>query len=239
MNRNEARPVTRLVTGPVTRPVTGPVTKLIGVSAIALLAAGLGGTLLLGGMGQAQTAAPALVASATATTTSEDAAFAVDKVHSTVVFRVQRVNGAPFYGTFTEIDGSLVINHDDPTKSSINVTIPVGSVDSNNAGRDKHLKNADFFSAEEFPNATFKSTKFTKTGEKQYDVTGDFTLRGTTKPITIKVKETGTGPARGGGTQIGLDVQFSFKRSEFGVNYGLQALSDEITMMVGLEGVKK
>lgn len=212
----------------------------IGGTITMIAAAGVAGALMLGGMGSATTAAPAVTAAVAATSTAAaEGDFAVDKVHSTVVFRVQRTAGAPFYGVFGEIDGSFNINHEDPSKSTINVTIPVASVNSNNAGRDKHLKNADFFSAEEFPNATFKATKFTKTGDKQYDVAGDFTLRGTTKPITIKVKETGTGPARGGGTAVGLDVQFSFKRSEFGVNYGLQALSDEITMMVGLEGVRK
>ncbi len=212
----------------------------IGGTVMMVAAAGLAGVLTLGGMGSAMTAAPAIATAAVANTgEAAEGAFAVDKVHSTVVFRVQRINGAPFYGVFGEIDGTFSINQEDLTKSTIDVTIPVASVNSNNAGRDKHLKAADFFSAEEFPNATFKATKFTKTGDKQYDVTGDFTLRGTTKPITIKVKETGTGPARGGGTALGLDVQFTFKRSEFGVNYGMQALSDEIAMMIGLEGVRK
>ena len=211
----------------------------IGGTITMIAAASLAGVLTLGGMGIGSSAAPAITAAAVATTAAADGAFAVDKTHSTVVFRVQRTGGAPFYGVFGEIDGTFNLNHEDPTKSTIDVTIPVASVNSNNAGRDKHLKAADFFSAEEFPNATFKATKFTKTGEKQYDVAGDFTLRGTTKPITIKVKETGAGPARGGGNAVGLDVQFSFKRSEFGMNYGLTSLSDDITLMVGLEGVQK
>lgn len=210
----------------------------IGGTMTLIAAAGLAGVLTLGGMGLGSSAAPAITAAAVAAPAAEGV-FTVDKTHSTVVFRIQRNGGAPFYGVFGEIDGNFNIDHEDPTKSTIDVKIPVASVNSNNAGRDKHLKNADFFSADEFPNATFKATKFTKTGDKQYDVTGDFTLRGTTKPLTIKVKETGTGPARGGGTQVGLDVQFSFKRTDFGINYSPQSLGDEVAIMVGLEGVQK
>jgi polyisoprenoid-binding protein YceI len=210
--------------------------SLAGVSVIALAA----GAAWMGGWGSAPVAvlvstAPAAAAAAAVS----EGAFAVDAVHTSVVFRVQRVNGAPFYGRFDQISGSFSVEGSDGASGSLDITIPVTSVNSNNGNRDKHLRNADFFSAEEFPTATFKSTKFTAAGDKEWDVAGDLTIRGTTRPITARVKQTGTGPARGGGTMLGLDVQFKINRSEFGVNYGLQALGDEVQVMIGLEGVQK
>lgn len=196
----------------------------VGALALGLIGAGVA-VAPWGGAASAVALAPA----------REDAPFAIDKVHTSVVFKVQRVNGAPFYGRFNDVSGSFLLNHDDPSKSVIDITIDTGSVDTNSQGRDRHLKSADFFAAEEQPKATFKATGFAKVGEMEYDVTGDLTIRGTTKPITARVKQTGMGAARRG-VMCGLDVTFAIKRAEFGVNYGPGALSDEVHIMAGLEG---
>ncbi len=166
-------------------------------------------------------------------------AYKVDGVHSSVVFKCQRMSGAPFYGMMKKIEGSFLIDADKLDSSFVEVTIPTNSIESNNDGRNRHLLSADFFSAEEFPNLTFKSKSVKKTGEKTFEVAGDLTVRGTTKPVTITMKETGTGPTRGGGTAIGYDVGFTIKRAEFGVNYGEGALGEDIVIMAGLEGVRK
>ncbi len=199
------------------------ITKFLAATA---LIASLGTAAAL--MGAAGRAPQAASASAPA-----DGAFKVDAVHSTVAFRIQRVNGAPFYGTFRQIDGTFNFDGASPSAS---FTIPVESIDSNNEGRDKHLKSPDFFSSKEFPNLSFKSTSIKKTGDNTFELTGDLTVRGTTKPVTAKATQTGTGPARGGGTMIGYDVQFTIQRAEFGITYGPQALGDEVTVLVGLEG---
>lgn len=166
-------------------------------------------------------------------------AFAVDGVHTSLVFRIQRLTGAPFYGRFNEIKGAFNLNADKPEASTLDISIPVESVDTNNDGRDKHLRGSDFFSAAEFPTLSFKGREFKKTADNTFEVTGDLTVRGTTKPLTVTLKQTGTGPARGGGEMIGFDTSFSFKRSDFGITYGPQALGDEVTVMLGLEGVRK
>lgn len=166
-------------------------------------------------------------------------AYKVDGVHSSVIFKCQRTSGAPFYGMMKKIEGSFLIDAEKLDSSFVEVTIPTNSIDSNNDGRNRHLLSADFFSAEEFPNLTFKSKSVTKTGEKTFEVAGDITVRGTTKPVTITMKETGSGPTRGGGTAIGYDVSFTIKRADFGVNYGEGALGENITIMAGLEGVRK
>lgn len=195
---------------------------------LVLAAGGVGAVMFAGGAGRVEQGA-----------TAPAGAFAVDGVHSSVIFRIQRTGGAPFYGRFDEIKGSFLVDAADLSKSVIDVTVPTASVNSNNGGRDKHLKSQDFFSAEEFPELTFKSTSFKKVGEKEYEVAGNISLRGQSKPVTLKVKETGSGPARGGGTSLGLDISFTIKRSEFGVTKYLESLSDEVVLMVGLEGVKK
>lgn len=196
--------------------------------ALALVAAVAGGVLL--------TAAPQ---PATAQAPAASGAFAVDGVHSSVIFRAQRTIGAPFYGRFNKLDGSFLIDEANLSTSFIDVTIPADSVDSNNQNRDRHLKSADFFSAEEFPTLAFKSKSVAKTGDKTFAVTGDLTFRGKTKEVVLTAKQTGTGDARGGGTAIGYDIAFSFKRADFGMTYMPDALADEIQIMVGLEGVRK
>lgn len=181
-------------------------------------------------------ASPSVMAQAEA---AKPGAFKVDAVHSSVIFRCQRMSGAPFYGMMKKIDGSFLIDAEKLDASFVDITIPTNSIDSNNEGRDRHLMSADFFSAEEFPNMTFKSTGVTKTADKTFEVKGELTVRGTTKPVTVTLKETGSGPARGGGQSIGYDATFTIKRGEFGVNYGAGALGEEITIMAGLEGVRK
>lgn len=180
--------------------------------------------------------APAVIAQ---TEADRPGAYKVDGVHSSVIFKCQRMSGAPFYGMMKKIDGSFLIDAEKLDSSFVDITIPTNSINSNNEGRDRHLLSADFFSAEEFPNLTFKSKSVKKTGDKTFEVAGDLTVRGTAKPVTITMKETGSGPTRGGGTAIGYDVTFSIKRGEFGVNYGAGALGEEIHIMAGLEGVRK
>jgi polyisoprenoid-binding protein YceI len=195
---------------------------------VAVVAALVGAVMVGGGAQPATAQAPAATG-----------AFAVDGVHSSVIFRAQRSIGAPFYGRFNKLDGSFLIDEANLSTSFIDVTIPADSVDSNNQNRDRHLKSADFFSAEEFPTLSFKSKSVAKTGDKTFAVTGDLTFRGKTKEIVVTAKQTGTGDARGGGTAIGYDVAFSFKRADFGMTYMPDALADEIQIMVGLEGVRK
>jgi polyisoprenoid-binding protein YceI len=200
--------------------------------ALAGSALALGSLALLAGAGSTA-AQPAAASNAPA------GAFNVDAVHSSVIFRCVRANGAPFYGRFNEISGFFTIDEANPANSRLEVTIPAASVDTNNQGRDRHLRNADFFSAEEFPNLTFKSTKWESAGADAWTVTGDLTARGVTKPVTVTVKKTGTGPARRGGTMFGADVTFTIKRTDFGISYQPQALSDEVQLMIGLEGTKQ
>ena len=162
--------------------------------------------------------------------------FEIDTVHSSVVYRIKHQDVAYFYGTFNDVSGTFFLNPAEPNKSVIDVTIKVDSIDSRNDKRDAHLKNQDFFSATEFPTATFKSTGFSRTGESTWDVTGDLTIRGQTKPVTVQVTHTGQATGRRGEV-AGIEAKFTFKRSDFGMNYMVgKGLGDEVTIMAGLEG---
>lgn len=161
----------------------------------------------------------------------------VDPVHSSVVFKVLHQGVAPFYGRFNEVSGTFLIDPENVSHSSINVTIPAASVDTHNKGRDEHLRKPDFFSAAEFPTITFKSTSFTKTGDKTYDVAGDLTMRGTTRPVTAKLTYGGTAKGMRGGEVSGFEATATIKRSEFGVSYMVgPSLGDDVTIILALEG---
>lgn len=170
-----------------------------------------------------------------------DGAYKVDPVHSSVVFRIQHNNVSYFYGRFDKVTGSFAIDPADAGKNSVDVSIDTESVDTNNAGRDKHLKTQDFFSASEFPAITFKSKGWKPLGkvdgEQAYDVTGDLTLLGKTKEITINVRHTGSGKGGRGGELAGVEAKFTIKRSDFGMTKMVGAgLGDDVTLMVALEG---
>lgn len=182
--------------------------------------------------------APRAVAPAVA-----DGAFKVDPVHSSVVYRVKHMDVSYFYGRFNKIEGSFQVDASDPSRNSVEVTIATDSIDSNSAGRDRHLKSQDFFSATEFPSITFKSTSWKKAGEAgaagetAYDVVGELSLLGKTREVTARVTHTGTGKGMRGGEVGGLEAKFTIKRSDFGMNYMVgKGLGDEVTVMVGLEG---
>lgn len=184
------------------------------------------------GIAAAQNTAPSAPAAAPA---AASGAFRADPVHSAVIFKLRYSGVSNFYGRFNGLDGHFSM---DAEKSSFEFTLKSEKVDSGNAKRDDHLKSADFFNAKEFPTITIKSTKFTKKGDNAYEVAADLTLLGKTKPVTITLTDGGTSSGKSG-PRAGLEATFTFKRSEFGMNYGLEGngLGDEVTITAGVSGV--
>ena len=162
--------------------------------------------------------------------------YAVDNVHSSLVFRVKHNNVAYFYGRFNELSGRFRFDDAEPANAMFELEIKTQSVDTNNKSRDNHLKSPDFFSAREFPVIGFKSTEVKKTGDDTFEVTGDLSLHGATRPITATVERVGTGTGRGGTRVAGYEAVLAIKRSEFGMNYALDSLGDEVRIMLGVEG---
>jgi polyisoprenoid-binding protein YceI len=191
-------------------------------------------TLIAGLSAAAVTAGSALLASSSSVAPVAADAFEVDAVHSAVMYKVKHLGAAWNFGRFNDFTGSFALEDG----GSIEITVKADSVDSANKKRDDHLRSPDFFSTKEFPEITFKSKSMTKTGDNTFDVTGDLTLRGTTKPVTLKVEKTGEGQGRGGSTVAGMYAEFTVKRSDFGVSYSVGPIGDEVTLIVSLEGTK-
>jgi len=171
---------------------------------------------------------------------SEAETFKVDPVHSSAVFSVEHLGVSRFYGRFNKMSGTFTIDTTNPEKSSIQVEIPAESIDTNAAGRDRDLKGPDFFDAKQFPTLSFTSTKIAKSGENRWTVTGDFTLHGVTKALTCEIEIVGYGKTPMG-YRGGLATTFTIKRSDFGMTKYVKEgmLGDEVTVMLGLEGVKQ
>ena len=163
--------------------------------------------------------------------------YEIDPGHSSVVFCVTHFGVSKFYGRFNEISGSLNVNVDDPASNEISIKIPAKSVDTNSKDRDEHLMGPDFFNAKEFANITFESTSV-EAGEADgmFVVTGDLTMHGVTKEITIEAMHTGEGETRFG-YRTGFEAKFTVQRSDFGMSYGLPgALGDDVEIIFALEG---
>ncbi len=164
--------------------------------------------------------------------------YKVDGVHSSVLFRAKHFNTGYFYGRFNDISGTVVVDESNPAKSSVEIEVKVDSIDTHDAKRDQHLKSPDFFNAKQFPTITFKSKQVKKSGKDTYEVTGDLNLHGVTRSVTVKVTRTGAGKDPFGGYRIGFETVFTIKRSDFGMKFMLGPVSDEIRLIVSIEGVR-
>ena len=164
--------------------------------------------------------------------------FKVDPVHTFVLFSVQHLGIANTYGRFNDISGTVVFDKDNPSKSSVELSVPVESLDTHNSIRERSLKSPDFFDAKQFPTITFKSTKIEGSGDT-LKVSGDLTIRGVTKPVTVDFKKGGEGKGVFGEMRGGGETRFTIKRSDFGMNFELGEVGDEVTIILSVEGVKK
>lgn len=162
----------------------------------------------------------------------------VDGVHSSVIFKVKHANCSWFYGAFKQVAGSVALDPSKPEAGSISVEIAADSVDTRDEKRDGHLKGPDFLNVKENPKITFTSSKIAKKGDG-FEVTGELSLVGKKKPLTVLVTKVGEGEFMG--ARAGFETSFTIKRSDFGIDYGVaqKALGDEVTVMLALETTKK
>jgi polyisoprenoid-binding protein YceI len=144
--------------------------------------------------------------------------YVVDPVHSSVGFTIKRFF-ANVPGSFPKFQSTLVFDRDNPERSTLQASVDVTSVNTADQQRDDHLRSPDFFEVAKYPTATFKSTQWKKTGADTYDVQGDFTLHGITKPVVLKVKSLGFMPGmKPGSTISGWEGSTVIKRKDFGIN---------------------
>ncbi|MFT3782751.1 MAG: YceI family protein [Nibricoccus sp.] len=164
-------------------------------------------------------------------------AYKIDPVHSSVGFSIRHfVSKVP--GTFTKFSGTITVDRDNLEKSSVDATVDITSINTANEKRDAHLKTGDFFEAEKYPSASFKSKSWKKTGEDTFDVTGDLTIKGVTKEVVLKTKLLGFGPGMQGRELSGWEATTVINKSDFGVNSPAmlsKALGEEVTLNISVE----
>ncbi|MEQ3725481.1 YceI family protein [Alcanivorax sp.] len=159
--------------------------------------------------------------------------------HQFVTFKISHLGYSWLYGRFNDFNGTFTVDAENPENSQVTATIQTASVDSNHAERDKHLRGDDFLDVNEYPTATFKSTKIEKTGEKTAKIIGDFTLHGVTKPVTLDAKMIGYGDDPWGGYRMGLEASTTLTLSDFGITKNLGPASETVEIIISVEGIKQ
>jgi len=165
--------------------------------------------------------------------------YRADPVHSSVVFRIKHMNTSYSWGRFNEITGSFSLDDQDATRSQLEFQVKTGSVDTANPKRDQHIKSPDFLNAVQYPTISFKSKSVSATGKDQFEVSGDLTLHGVTRPVTLKLTRTGAGAGPTGQPIAGIEGSFYIKRSEFGMTKMVGPVGDDVLLYVSVEGGKQ
>jgi len=164
--------------------------------------------------------------------------YEVDPAHTHVVFSINHIGFADTRGQFRKVSGTFMLDPDNLEKSGADIVIDTGSIDTNHGDRDDHLRTADFFDAEKFPTISFKSTRVKRTGESTAKLTGDVTLHGVTKPVTLDVvlRNAGPHPFDPKVYRTGWSAETTILRSDFGMEFGLPLIGDEVTLNFEVEG---
>lgn len=166
--------------------------------------------------------------------------YKVDEAHAFSVFKIMHLGIAPAYGMFVKVGGDLTFDAADLAKAKVTINIDPNSVFTGNKKRDDHLKGPDFFDVKQFPKMSFESTAWKKVGD-DFEVSGNMTLHGQTKPMTITVKKTGEGKDPWGNDRVGMEANFKLDRTQFGIVWGADngALSKEVDLMIAIEFIKQ
>jgi polyisoprenoid-binding protein YceI len=166
--------------------------------------------------------------------------YALDTAHTSMIFGVNHMGFSYTYGRFNKLDGKYTLDEANPAGCSFELTIDASSVDTNDAKRDGHLKSADFLNAGEFPLITFKSTAVTgeknDQGETAYQVKGDLTLHGVTRPVTLPLRLLKVGAGPDGKQRSGFICETRILRSEFGMTNMIPGVGDDVAITISFEG---
>ncbi|MEV0174035.1 YceI family protein [Streptomyces sp. NPDC050803] len=170
--------------------------------------------------------------------------YSIDPAHSTLGFVARHAMVTNVKGKFLDFSGSLRLDGTDPSKSTASIDVKMDSIDTGSADRDGHLKSADFFKADEFPTMTFRSTKAEALGGDDYRITGELTILGTTKPLTIDLEFNGAAKDPFGNERVGFEGKAEILRSEWGLTWnaaletGGVLVSDKIKLNFDISAIK-
>lgn len=168
-----------------------------------------------------------------------------DTVHSHVSFSVKHMMISTVRGRFDAFSGSFELDEENPAASSLDVTIDVASINTGDAGRDTHLRSADFFETDKYPTATYKSTKVEKIGENEYRIEGDFTLHGVTRNVEVKATLDGLTKDMQGNRRAGFTVETAINRKDFDLNWNVALetggvlVSEKVNIMVDAQIIER
>ena len=186
------------------------------------------------------TTAAAFTPPSTDLTNTPSGTYVLDKSHANIVFGVSHLGFSQYFSRFNGFDATLDFNAKNPEKSTLSVTIDTSSADANNAKMEKKYDSDTFFNVKQYPTATFKSTSITKLTDNTGTITGDLTLLGVTKPVTLDVIFNGSGKnPYAGADALGFSAEGILKRSEFGMDQYLPAVGDEVRLNIQAEFLHK
>jgi len=155
----------------------------------------------------------------------------IDPMHSEIQFKVKHLVISTVSGFFKSFEGSLETEKEDFEDSSISFSLDIDSIDTNQSQRDEHLKSADFFDAAQFPHITFKSTSFKKTGDDEFELVGDLTIKGVTKSVKLAAEYGGSTDDFYGNTKAGFEVTGKINRKDFGLAW--EGVTEAGSIVVG------
>jgi polyisoprenoid-binding protein YceI len=168
----------------------------------------------------------------------------IDPNHTTIEFSAKHMMFTTVKGRFPDLAGTVTVAGDTPQSASVDVTIKAASIDTRTEQRDQHLRSADFLHVEQFPDVTFKSTKI-EGPKEHFTMTGDLTIRGTTRPVTLDVTYEGAGKDPWGGDRMGFNATGKIDRREFGLlwNQALETggilVSNEIKINIDAQVIRQ
>lgn len=161
-----------------------------------------------------------------------------DGVHSSISFKARHLDISWIHGRFNQAEGKFVIDRQDPSKSSFHLIVKADSVDTGNTARDEHLRQPDYFDTKQYPNIEFKS-KSVKAIKDGFEVTGDFTMHGTTKPVTLTLMG-GKEIEWRGVKRVGFSTEVKLKRSDYKFDpAAIGPIGDEAIILIDCEGMRK
>jgi polyisoprenoid-binding protein YceI len=144
--------------------------------------------------------------------------YKIDKSHSEAIFQVRHLV-TKVRGRFTDFEGAIEFDEANPEHSSVQFTIAATSIDTAEPDRDKHLRSADFFDVETFPQITFRSKTITKRGTESFDVTGDLTMHGVTREVVLPVAHLGKAKDPWGNERLGFEAETTLNRKDYGLTW--------------------
>jgi polyisoprenoid-binding protein YceI len=184
------------------------------------------------------------MSTAAPTLTELSGTYTIDPSHSRLGFVARHAMVTKVRGNFNEFEGSFKADGDDPSNSSAQVVIQAASIDTRNEDRDGHLRSNDFFAMDEHPTIRFESTEIERVSETDFKVTGDLTIRGTTKPVTLELEFAGSAVDPWGNTRVGFEGSTQINRKDWGLNWnaaldaGGVLVSEKVTIEVEISATR-